>query len=79
MKYCDDDVKNARDKIHDIEIAANMVKLCTDCIKLNNDEKMLSLNVLDMLNNIVKYGNNLEDDKLNKLLRMKMIIEEGCK
>lgn len=79
MKYCDDDVKNARDKIYDIEIAANMVKLCTDCIKLNNDEKMLSLNVLDMLNNIVKYGNNLEDDKLNKLLRMKMIIEEGCK
>ena len=79
MKYCDDDVKNARDKIYDIEIAANMVKLCTDCIKLNNDEKMLSLNVLDMLNNIVKYGKNLEDDKLNKLLRMKMIIEEGCK
>lgn len=79
MKYCDDDVKNARDKIYDIEIAANMVKLCTDCVKLNNDEKMLSLNVLDMLNNIVKYGNNLEDDKLNKLLRMKMIIEEGCK
>ena len=79
MKYCDDDVKNARDKIYDIEIAANMVKLCTDCIKLNNDEKMLSLNVFYMLNNIVKYGNNLEDDKLNKLLRMKMIIEEGCK
>ena len=79
MKYCEDDVKRARGIIKDIKDASDMIQLCADCVKFNDEEKILVYNALDITKNIVRYANKLEDDKLNKIIRMKMIVKEGCK
>lgn len=79
MKYCDDDVKRAREIIKDIKDGRDMIELCSECVRFTDEEKHLVYNALDITKNIVRYANKLDDDKLNKVLKMKMIIEEGCK
>lgn len=78
MKYCEEDIKKARQVIDHIRYGADTVKMCIDCIRMSEDEKMIAYNAYDILKNIIRYGDQLEDDKLKKLIRMKMIIKEGC-
>ena len=79
MKYCEDDVKRAREIIKDIKDGSEMIELCSEFVRFTDKEKHLVYNALDITKNIVRYANKLDDDKLNKVLKMKMIIEEGCK
>lgn len=79
MKYCEDDVAKARKRIEYIDTANKMIKMCIDCVKFTDEEKILAYKAYDITKNIVRYGNKLDDDKLNKLLRMKTIIGEDCK
>lgn len=79
MKYCEDDVYKARKKIDEIDSGNKMIEMCIDCVKFNDEEQILAYKAYEITKNIVRYGNKLDDDKLNKLFRMKSIIGEDCK
>jgi hypothetical protein len=75
MKYCEDDIIKARNILSHMKSSTNDLKTFYLMIKLNEDELVDVVNGIDTLINIIEYGENLRDDKLNKLFKMKKIIK----
>ena len=74
MKYCEDDISKARNILACMSFSTNELKTFYTLIKLSEEEMIDVSNGLDTLMNIIEYGDNLPDDKLNKLFKMKKII-----
>lgn len=75
MKYCEDDITKARNILSHMKCSTNELKTFYTMIKLNDKELEDVINGLDTLMNIIEYGENLRDEKLNKLFKMKKIIK----
>ena len=76
MKYCEDDIIKAREILAHIRFSTEELKTFYTLIKLNDEELVEVSNGLDTLMNIIEYGENLKDSKLNKLFKMKKIMKE---
>lgn len=74
MKYCYDDIIRARNIMSNIESSTENLKTIYRMIKLTEEELDIVSEGIDTLMNLVEYANQLEDDKLNKLFKMKKII-----
>lgn len=74
MKYCEDDIIKARLILLHITTAIDDIKEYSSLINLNNEEYDKVRDGIDTIINIVNYGNNLHDDKLHKLIKMKKIM-----
>lgn len=75
MKYCDDDIKKARNLISNLEYTNDFVRSTFRMVRLSEEELVDVIKAIDTLTNIVNYGNTLPDNKLNKLIKMKKIIK----
>jgi hypothetical protein len=75
MKYCDDDIKKARNIISNLEYTNDFVRSTFRMVRLSEEELDDVIKAIDTLTNIVNYGNTLPDNKLNKLIKMKKIIK----
>ena len=75
MKYCDDDIKKARNLISNLEYTNDFVRSTFRMVRLSEEELDDVIKAIDTLTNIVNYGNTLPDNKLNKLIKMKKIIK----
>ena len=76
MKYCEDDIAKARNILAHMSFSTNELKTFYTLIKLNEEELIDVSDGLDTLMNIIEYGDNLPDNKLNKLFKMKKIMKE---
>lgn len=77
MKYCEDDINRARRLLLHIKTATDDLSEYHPLLQLTNEERSQVIDGIHTLKNIIQYAENLNDDKLNKIIKMKKIIEEG--
>lgn len=79
LKYCQDDIDRARNKIEELRQINRDIKEYQNFIKLTDEERNKVLYSISILNDIVKYCDSLSDNKIDKIIKMKKIVKESDK
>lgn len=79
LKYCQDDIDKARNKIEELRQINRDIKEYQKFIKLTDEERNKVLYSISILNDIVKYCDSLSDNKIDKIIKMKKIVKESDK
>lgn len=77
LKYCQDDIDRARNKIEELRQIKRDIKEYQKFIKLTDEERNKVLYSISILNDIVNYCDSLSDNKIDKIIKMKKIIKES--
>lgn len=77
LKYCQDDIDRARNKIEELRQINRDIKEYQKFIKLTDEERNKVLYSISILNDIVNYCDSLSDNKIDKIIKMKKIIKES--
>lgn len=79
MKYCQDDIDRARNKIESLRQINRDIKEYQKFIKLTDEERNKVLYSISILNDIINYCDSLSDNKIDKIIKMKKIVKESDK
>lgn len=79
LKYCQDDIDKARNKIEELRQINRDIKEYQKFIKFTDEERNKVLYSISILNDIVNYCDSLSDNKIDKIIKMKKIVKESDK
>lgn len=79
LKYCQDDIDRARNKIESLRQINRDIKEYQKFIKLTDEERNKVLYSISILNDIINYCDSLSDNKIDKIIKMKKIVKESDK
>lgn len=79
LKYCQDDIDKARNKIEELRQINRDIKEYQKFIKFTDEERNKVLYSISILNDILNYCDSLSDNKIDKIIKMKRIVKESDK